>query len=100
MISKEQVEYLAKLVRIDISDEEKSAIGQDLSKILDYVKKLDEIDIKDVKPTAHAIEAVNDARADVGEKESAGEEIHERRDILDSFPEEEKGHLKIKEVFE
>lgn len=100
MISKEQVEYLAKLVRIDISENEKEAVGEDLSRILEYVKKLDEIDIKSIKPTAHAIEAVNDARADAGEKESADEEIHERRDILDSFPEEEKGYLKIKEVFE
>jgi aspartyl-tRNA(Asn)/glutamyl-tRNA(Gln) amidotransferase subunit C len=98
MISKEQIEYLAALSRISLSEDEKEKLSMGLAGVLEYVKKLDAIDIGDVVPTAHAVPVVNDVREDSAEEEGAPAEVHERDILIDAFPEKEGDHLKIKEI--
>jgi len=100
MITREEIEYLAKLARIDVAEEEKDKIQKDIGNILEYVKKLEEVDVSQVLPTAHALDILNSVRDDSPVPESSSEKVHERRDILESFPEEENGYLKIKEIFQ
>lgn len=50
MIDKEQVEHIAKLARIELTEEEREKFTKDLSSILGYVGKLNEVNTEKVKP--------------------------------------------------
>jgi aspartyl-tRNA(Asn)/glutamyl-tRNA(Gln) amidotransferase subunit C len=58
------VNYVAHLARIAISPEEAEQIGAQLSQILTYMEKLNQLDVSQVEPTAHAFPLVNVARPD------------------------------------
>jgi len=49
MIPKQEVQHIAKLARIELSKKEEEKFQKELSSILDFVKKLDEINIVNVK---------------------------------------------------
>ena len=53
-LSKEQVEHIAELARIGILDEEKEKFQKDLGAVLDYVDKLEGVDVADVEPILRA----------------------------------------------
>jgi aspartyl-tRNA(Asn)/glutamyl-tRNA(Gln) amidotransferase subunit C len=63
-ISKEEIEHIAVLARLSLSEEEKELFGPQLSSILDYMKKLDELDTKDIEPTSHVLALNNVMRDD------------------------------------
>ncbi|MCF7916219.1 MAG: Asp-tRNA(Asn)/Glu-tRNA(Gln) amidotransferase subunit GatC [Candidatus Omnitrophica bacterium] len=50
MVDKEAVEYIAKLAKIEINDQESKFLSSQLSKIIDYIDKLKEVDTKEVEP--------------------------------------------------
>ena len=54
-ISREQVRHVAALARLEMDEQELASYGRDLSDILGYVAKLNEIDTTGVEPTAHVI---------------------------------------------
>ena len=58
------IKYVANLARIALTHEEEARIGSQLGDILGYVKKLEELDISDVEPMAHAVPLDNVLRAD------------------------------------
>ena len=58
------IKYVANLARIALTPEEKARLGSQLGDILGYVKKLEELDISDVEPMAHAVPLDNVLRAD------------------------------------
>jgi aspartyl-tRNA(Asn)/glutamyl-tRNA(Gln) amidotransferase subunit C len=58
-ISREQVEHVARLARLALSEEELERFGEQLSAILDAVGKVAELDLSDVEPTAHPLDLVN-----------------------------------------
>lgn len=55
MLSKEEVIKIAKLANIKLSESEIEKFQKQLSNILDYVKKLNALDTKNVEPTFHAV---------------------------------------------
>jgi len=55
MVTRKEVERVAKLARIGISKKEEEKFARELSLILDYVKKLKEVDISKTLPTSHSI---------------------------------------------
>jgi len=59
-----EVEKVARLARLKLTDEELRTYGRQLSDILDYVGLLDEVDTEDVLPMPHAVETHNNFRAD------------------------------------
>lgn len=59
------VDYVAKLARIEISESKKAALQKDMSSIVNYVNQLSELDIEGVIPTAHAVEMNNVWREDL-----------------------------------
>ena len=93
MISKDDIKKLAELARIHLTEKEEQALEKDLSNILGYFEKLKEVDISGVPEMTHATDSTNVFRAD--------EEI-ERDDILlrEQFPDEERGYLRVKNIFE
>jgi aspartyl-tRNA(Asn)/glutamyl-tRNA(Gln) amidotransferase subunit C len=63
-ISKEEIEHIAVLARLSLSEEEKELFGPQLSSILGYMEKLNELDTKDIEPTSHVITLTNVMRDD------------------------------------
>ena len=63
-IKKEEIEYIAMLARLFLSEEEKDLFGSQLSSILDYIEKLNELDTSDIKPTSHVLSLYNVVRDD------------------------------------
>ncbi len=63
-ISREEVDHVARLARLALSEEEKARMGEELSSILAYIDQLRELDTNQVEPTSHAIPMVNVMRED------------------------------------
>ncbi len=63
-ITREQVEHVAKLARLAVSEEEKVLFGRQLSSILTYVETLNRVDTAQVEPTSHVIPMQNVLRED------------------------------------
>jgi aspartyl-tRNA(Asn)/glutamyl-tRNA(Gln) amidotransferase subunit C len=59
------IDYVAQLARIALTDEEKARFAHQLGDVLTYVEKLKEVDVSGVEPTAHAFEVVNVWQEDV-----------------------------------
>jgi aspartyl-tRNA(Asn)/glutamyl-tRNA(Gln) amidotransferase subunit C len=64
-ISKEDIEHIAILARLTLTAEEKEIFGSQLSSILDYMEKLNELDTKDIEPTSHVLSLINVMRDDM-----------------------------------
>lgn len=64
-LSKNEVEHVANLARLNLSDEELETMTGQLDNILSYVDKLEEIDTTDITPTTHVFSVSNAFREDV-----------------------------------
>jgi aspartyl-tRNA(Asn)/glutamyl-tRNA(Gln) amidotransferase subunit C len=64
-ISKQEIEHIASLARLSLSEEEKELFGSQLSSILDYMGKLNELDTRDIEPTSHVLPLSNVMRDDI-----------------------------------
>ena len=58
-ISREQVEHVARLARLALSEEELERLGGQLGAILEAVSKVSELDLAGVEPTSHPLALVN-----------------------------------------
>lgn len=63
-LSSQEVEYVANLARLEISDEEKEKFTSQLNDILLYIDKLNKLDTEGVAPMSHAIAVTNAFRED------------------------------------
>lgn len=63
-ISKEEVQYVANLARLELTPTEAEEMAGQLDRILSYVDKLNELDTSQVEPTTHAISITNAFRED------------------------------------
>jgi aspartyl-tRNA(Asn)/glutamyl-tRNA(Gln) amidotransferase subunit C len=59
-----EIGHVALLARLKLSDDEKELFSRQVGSILDYINKLDELDIKDIEPTAHILPVKNVFRED------------------------------------
>jgi aspartyl-tRNA(Asn)/glutamyl-tRNA(Gln) amidotransferase subunit C len=64
-ITKEEVQYVAHLARLDFQTEETEKFTSQLNDILLYMDKLNEVDTTDMKPVSHAITITNAFREDI-----------------------------------
>jgi len=58
-ITREEVLHVARLARLELSEEEVGRFQEQLSDILEAVSKVSELDLSDVPPTAHPLEIAN-----------------------------------------
>lgn len=63
-ISQDQVEQVALLARLQLSNEELGEVTAQLSEIVGYVRRLEELDTRDIQPLAHALDVSNVFAAD------------------------------------
>jgi aspartyl-tRNA(Asn)/glutamyl-tRNA(Gln) amidotransferase subunit C len=64
MLSRDQVLHVARLARLELSEEEVERFGAELSKVLDYIGTIGELDLSDVPPTSHVVAVENMLRDD------------------------------------
>jgi aspartyl-tRNA(Asn)/glutamyl-tRNA(Gln) amidotransferase subunit C len=64
MIDREQVLHVARLARLELSEEEVEVMASELSGILDHVDRISELDLEGVEPTSHVVALENVWRAD------------------------------------
>ena len=64
MITREEVQNVARLARLHLTDDEAERMREQLDAILAYIDKLRELDVEGVEPTAHAVPLVNVMRDD------------------------------------
>ena len=63
-ISKETVEYVAHLARIELEPHELDRLSSQLKDILDFINTLATVDVKDINPTSHILPIHNILRGD------------------------------------
>ena len=64
-ITREQVEHVARLARLDLREDELAQLTVELAAILEAVSKVAELDLADVPPTSHPLDLVNAWAEDV-----------------------------------
>lgn len=64
MLTREEVQKVAHLARLELTEAEIDLYQLQLSQVLDYVARLEELDVEGVPPTAHAVALTNVMRAD------------------------------------
>jgi aspartyl-tRNA(Asn)/glutamyl-tRNA(Gln) amidotransferase subunit C len=92
MISREDVANLAKLARIDMSDDELDHLASELSVILDAVARVQEVANSDVPPTSHPIPMTNVFRIDENRPSLSPE------DALSGAPASEGQRFKVPQI--
>jgi len=93
-ISRQDVEHVARLSRLKLSDEEKSQYTQELGAILEYVDELDSAPTENVEAISQISGLKDIAREDKILKS------FDRDLMLENAPEKENGFIKVKKVFE
>jgi len=93
-ITRRDVEYVARLARLKLSEEEIERYSKQLAKILEYINKLNELDTSKTPPTYHVLPLTNVFREDKVEPSLPKDEI------LSNAPESEEGYFKVKKVIE
>ena len=64
MLDRAQVLHVARLARLELSEDEVERMAEELSKVLDHIEKIRELDLEGTPPTSHVIDIVNVLRAD------------------------------------
>ena len=75
IITKKEVEYVAQLAKLEFNEEEKEEFTAQLNSILDYFYKLNELNTKNVPPTAYIISMPNLLNEDKVEPSLSQEEV-------------------------
>ena len=64
MIDREQVLHVARLARLELSDDEVERMSGELTGILGHIEKIGELDLEGVPPTSHVVDVTNAVRED------------------------------------
>jgi len=96
MISKQEVQHIAKLARLGLTEKEVEKYQKELSSILDYIGKLKKIDmeISNLLPTSHPFEVENIMRED----QKSAKRKEQNAKLLELAPQTKNDHLKVKSI--
>ncbi|HAM88689.1 MAG: aspartyl/glutamyl-tRNA amidotransferase subunit C [Candidatus Falkowbacteria bacterium GW2011_GWC2_38_22] len=93
-LSKEQIQHIATLARLELTDEELEKYGGQLSAVLGYIEQLQEVDTDGIEPTAQVTGLENSWREDVVRVWDDGE----RLSAINLAPEVDDGQVKVRRV--
>ncbi len=94
IINETQVRKVAKLARLELTDEEVARFSRDLESILEYVQKLNELNTEGVEPLAHCLPITNVLREDEVQPSLGAEET------LANAPDRYEDYFKVPPIFE
>ena len=92
MITIQDVEHVAKLDRLEITDEEKVKFSKQLGDVLKYVEQMNEVDTTNVEPLSHVVDFNNFMREDEISYDCTKEQL------MMNAPEEENGFFKVPKI--
>jgi len=93
-IDKDTVAKIAHLARLEVNEQETENMVTDMTKILDFMAKLNEVDTSSVEPLIYMTNEVNSLRDDVVKQEITHEEA------LSNAPEQDGKHFLVAKVIE
>lgn len=93
-LSREAVQHVAKLARVDLSDDEVAMFARQLSDILGHFDVLQRVDTEGVEPTAHTLPLRNVMTGDEARQSMAQEAV------LEMAPNVEDGYVRVRAVLE
>lgn len=91
-IDMKEVEHIALLARINISEEEKAEFAEQMNLILQYIEKLNELDTSGIEPLYHILPIYNVFREDHAVESPA------RDELLANAPQQEDGYYKVPRI--
>lgn len=97
MIDKKQVEHIAKLARIKLTEKEKEKFTKELSSILDYVEQLNRVDTKDIE-SIKQITGLKDMIREDKPLKAKDREI--RKKLLKEAPSKKGDYFKVPKILE
>jgi len=89
-----EINHFAHLARLGLTEKEKKKLQRELSVILDFVDKLNEVKVDKVQPTAQVTGLVNVMREDKGREKNKTE----REKLLKLAPKRQDNHFKVKTI--
>lgn len=92
ILSREEVEHVALLARLELTEEEKEAYTRQLNAILDFMQQLNELDTSNVEPLAHVLPLVNVMREDEVKPGLS------REAALAGAPDQDKGQFRVPKI--
>lgn len=95
-LTKQEVEHIATLARLELTEKEKEKFATQLSSILGYVQNLQKVDLSKVEPTAQVTGLQNITRPD--EVKKCNEETMKK--LIEAAPERIDNLVRVKAVFE
>ena len=93
-LTREQVAHIAELARLSLTDQEVALYQEQLSAVLEYAERLQDLDTEAIPPTATVLPVRNVMRADEPRPAMA------REDILANAPETQDGCFRVQAVLE
>lgn len=93
-LSTDEVRHVAELAKLKLTDDEVALYAEQLSQILDYAEKLQEIDTSSIPPTPYVLSLENVMREDVAETGLTNEEA------LANAPDSDEGFFRVRAVFD
>jgi aspartyl-tRNA(Asn)/glutamyl-tRNA(Gln) amidotransferase subunit C len=93
-ITREDVDYVANLARLQLSPEETESLVSDMNQILEHMETLEEVDTSDVEPLEHVIDLEYRLRDDKAEKPLPHE------DALKNAPDADSDYFRVPKVIE
>ena len=93
-LDRSAVDHVARLARLDLTEEERDRMQDELTKILEHAEKIQALDLDDVAPTSHALPLKNVMRADE-KRPSLPADV-----ALANAPEAEDGRFKVPRIIE
>jgi len=96
MLSKKEVEHIAKLARIELTEKEKEKFSSELSSILDYIDKLNQAETAKIAPISQITGLKNIERGD--ESRTKNQELREK--ILKEAPARKGDYFKVPKILE
>ena len=93
-ITDETMEYVEILAKLELTEEERAQAKADMSRMLDYIDQLNELDTSGVEPMTHIFPVNNVFREDEEKDEWSGEEI------LENAPKQKDGFFQVPKTVE
>lgn len=90
----EEVEHIADLAKLELTDDEKKLYQQQLSAVLEYIERLQMLDTADISPTASVLQAQSGLRPD---EPGAGLTLAE---LLTNAPDVTEGQFRVPPVLD
>ncbi len=91
-LSEKDVQYVAKLARLEVTEQEVAKYTQQLGNILGYIEEMSKLDTSNVEPLTHPLDMKNVFREDLVKPSLT------QKEVLANGPEVQSGHFRVPKI--